>query len=278
MPRPWTQWTDAAIAPRGDSREEWWIVNELLTRLGVSSPGDPWDVIRDIVADSPVARQHGLTIEEIARHPHGIAIGGDAPVGVAADRIGVYTQGRTTRVQLAAHDMLDELARLQDAPPPSGELLLVGRRDLRSMNSWLHNVRGGRAHPPTLYVNPVDAAARNLDDGDHAEVSTHAGSITVPVEVSDDVIPGVVCYPHGWGHQGGWHTAIAHGGANVNDIIPNDVERKERVSGMSFMDGIPVTVERARRDATAGEDPPLEHHQTSTPARVAVARRTDGEP
>jgi formate dehydrogenase len=66
--------------------------------------------------------------------------------------------------------------------------------------------------------------------------------------VTDDIVAGAVSYPHGWGHRGEWSTAVEHRGANVNTIIPNDVELKEKISGMSFIDGIPVDVVRAAAD------------------------------
>ena len=103
-------------------------------------------------------------------------------------------------------------------------------------------MRGGQPRPPALHINPVDATRLGVVDGADVHVTTNAGQITVPAEITTDVSTGVVCYPHGWGHKGGWRKAVQHGGANINDIIPNTVEFKERLSGMSYMDGIAVEV------------------------------------
>ena len=107
----------------------------------------------------------------------------------------------------------------------------------------MHNVQTPRpSTTPTLHIHPADAETRNLSDGDVAAISTSIGSLDVLVEVTDTMHPGTVSYPHGWGHRGGWTTAIEHGGVNINLIVPNDLATKDPLSGMSLLDGVPVRI------------------------------------
>jgi formate dehydrogenase len=107
----------------------------------------------------------------------------------------------------------------------------------------MHNVeRLVAGQRPALLMHPRDAAPRGLATGSWAEVSNRFGAIRVAVEVTEEVRPGSVCYPHGWGHQGGWRRANAAGGANVNVLSPTDPAEIDWVSGSSLMDGIDVEV------------------------------------
>jgi anaerobic selenocysteine-containing dehydrogenase len=244
MPSPWAQYTEEVVPPLGEAREEWWIVNQILERVGAPNPGDPWDTIEALIRDSPVAQRNGWTLPWVAEHEHGVALGGPPQVGAAAQRISSFTSGRTSKVQLAPPDVIAQLVGLAGLPEcPDGELLLVGRRETRSMNSWMHNVRSARAHDaPMLFMNTADAASRGIRAGDPVELRTSIGAVQVAVQPTDEIISGTVSYPHGWGHEGGWRRAVEVGGVNINEIIPNEVQTKDSLSGMSFMDGVPVAV------------------------------------
>jgi formate dehydrogenase len=245
MPRPWVQYTEPVIERIGDTREEWEVYQELLVRMGIDPGPNPWTVINQMIDDSERARAEGWTLDRIKQHPHGIELGGDVPVGVAKQRLAGYTGGERDRVDLGAGAVLDQLAALAATIVGGDELLLIGRRDLRSINSWMHNVRTPRANTtPALLIHPDDAAARGLHDGDLATVATKLGSVDLPVELTDAIHAGTVSYPHGWGHRGGWRTAVHHGGVNINLIIPNDLETKDPLSGMSLLDGVPVLVSK----------------------------------
>jgi anaerobic selenocysteine-containing dehydrogenase len=98
-------------------------------------------------------------------------------------------------------------------------------------------------------MHPNDAVALDLDDGDLVCVTSTAGSIHVPVQLTEDVRRGVVSYPFGYGHAAGWRYANQLGGANVNVLTPNDLDSKDPLSGASWLDGIPVSCRRAE---TAG--------------------------
>src|SRR5262249_29179197 len=147
------------------------------------------------------------------------------------------TKDRT--VHLAPQAYLDDLARLAARATPTG-LVLIGRRQLRSNNSWMHNserlVEGPPRCPPLIH--PRAATARGLTDGTPATVKTARGSIEVPVEISDEMMPGVVSVPHGWGHaRAGTRLRVAATapGASVNDIL--DPAIVDELSGTSALTG-----------------------------------------
>ena len=151
-----------------------------------------------------------------------------------------------------------------DRPDGEGDrpFLLVGRRHLRSNNSWMHNVNVLVKGKPrcTLQLHPDDADRLGLADGDPALVASRTGSVTVPVEVTDGILPGVVSIPHGWGHGApGTRMRIAseHAGANSNVLA--DEELFDPVSGNAVLNGIPVSVAAARRrrrlPGTSGRSP-----------------------
>ena len=125
-------------------------------------------------------------------------------------------------------------------------MVLIGRRDLRSNNSWMHNlpvlVRGPARC--TAHVHPDDAARLGLADGATARVTSRAGSIEVPVEVTEDVMPGVVSIPHGWGHDtAGAQLRVAREHAGVNTNVLTDEHDLEPLTGTAVLNGIPVELE-----------------------------------
>jgi anaerobic selenocysteine-containing dehydrogenase len=130
-------------------------------------------------------------------------------------------------------------------------MVLIGRRQLRSNNSWMHNlpalVKG--KDRCTVWVNPDDAERLGLADGAGARVSSASGELIVPVEVTDEIMPGVVSIPHGWGHDApGVRLGVAaeHAGVNSNLLAPVDVDVP---SGNAVLNGIPVEVVAADREA-----------------------------
>ncbi len=188
---------------------------------------------------------HRLSLARLRAAPHGIDLGPLQP-----GRIGSLVATRDGLVDLAPQDFVEE-ARARLLPEAdrrtNGRLALIGRRDLRSNNSWLHNsprlIKGRRRC--TLLVHPDDAAARRLATGDLAEVTSEAGSVTVPVEVTDAVRSGVVSLPHGWGHdRAGIRLAVAgrQPGASVNDVTSE--RHLDTLSGNAAFNGLPVTVRR----------------------------------
>jgi anaerobic selenocysteine-containing dehydrogenase len=131
----------------------------------------------------------------------------------------------------------------------TGSLVLIGRRDLRSNNSWMHNVEvlvKGKERC-TLLVHPDDAARVGLRDGDEAEVRSRTGKVTIPVEVTDAIRPGVVSIPHGWGHDlDGVELSVARRHPGVNSNLLADEELFDPVSGNAILNGVPVEVRPVR--------------------------------
>jgi anaerobic selenocysteine-containing dehydrogenase len=153
------------------------------------------------------------------------------------------------QIDLAPEPILEDLPRLEarlGGPAPA--LVLIGRRHLRSNNSWMHNLHPLVKGPArcTLLVSPADAQARGLVDGGRAEVKSRVGRVVADVEVTDAMMPGVVSLPHGWGHdlapEGSLHTARAHAGVNVNRL--SDETLVDQPSGNAAFNGVPVEIAR----------------------------------
>ena len=182
----------------------------------------------------------GLSLGKIEAHPHGIDLGPLRP------RLPEVLRTTSGKIDLAPAILLADLERLQVARDAvSGSLLLVGRRHLRSNNSWMHNLpglAGGRARC-TLHVHPSDAQRLGLSDGARARVTARVGEVEVVVEVTDAIMPGVVSLPHGWGHddaEARLHVAAQQPGVNSNRLC--DEERIEPLAGNAILNGIAVAV------------------------------------
>jgi anaerobic selenocysteine-containing dehydrogenase len=154
------------------------------------------------------------------------------------------------RIELAPEPLVRDVERLDQAlaARASSELLLIGRRQLRSNNSWMHNVPklvSGKDRC-TLLVHPADAQRLGLGSGARARISSRVGSVVAPVEVSDEVMQGVVSLPHGWGHDRPGvqlHVATRHPGVSANDVV--DEQLFDPLSGTSHLNGVPVHIEPA---------------------------------
>ena len=187
------------------------------------------------------ARPGGLSLELLEAHPHGIDFGPLEP------RLPDALATESGKVELAPPQLVDDLARLESAlaVTAAGGMVLVGRRQLRTANSWTQNVqvlvRGKDSCVAQLH--PDDAGRIGLVDGATATIRSAAGSIDVPVEVTDVVMPGVVCVPYGWGHGlPGTRQGVATGHAGVNVNILTDASVVDPMSGNAVLNGIPVTV------------------------------------
>jgi anaerobic selenocysteine-containing dehydrogenase len=187
---------------------------------------------------------HRMTLKDLASRPHGVDLGPLQP------RLGEIVATRGRRIHLFPAPLAADLARLERtlSGPPDASLSLVSRRTLRSMNSWLHNSERMVKGPArcTLQMHRDDARARGLEHGSQVEVASRVGRIRALLEVSDEMMPGVVSMPYGWGHdRPGTRLSVAsrRPGASMNDLA--DERRYDHVSGTSVVDGIPVTVEKA---------------------------------
>jgi anaerobic selenocysteine-containing dehydrogenase len=182
----------------------------------------------------------GLSLDVLLDNPHGVDLGALEP------RLPDVLRTPSGMVELAPEPIVADVERLRaalDAPP--AEMTLVGRRDLRSNNSWMHNVEVLVKGKPrcTLHVHPDDAARLGLADGADAAVASRTGRVTIPVEVTDAIRPGVVSIPHGWGHDlDGVELSVARRHAGVNSNLLADDELMDPLSGTSVLNGIPVEV------------------------------------
>jgi anaerobic selenocysteine-containing dehydrogenase len=150
------------------------------------------------------------------------------------------------KIELAPQLLQDDLARVQaDLAAPTPELVIIGRRQLRSNNSWMHNLPAlaKGAYRCTALVHPLDAARLGLADGGAARISNGARHIEVQVEVSDEMMPGVVSLPHGWGHNlPGAQLSVAaqRPGVNLNALL--DENLRDPLSGNAVLSGVPITM------------------------------------
>lgn len=267
---PHVQYTRAMVAPKYERREEWRIFSDLAVACGAKPWGKLGNVLprlnrllarlpgrKEVTPDhllSLMMRWGGkVTLEQLEREPAGVMLPPNEPGSFLGRRVPT----KNGKVQLALDDVLADLPRLNAeadrlrARP--GRLVLIGQRDRRSHNSWMH-------HSPHIkqpagnwvVIHPDDAFERSIADGDQVEVGSDQSVIQLRARVSDEMRPGVIAVPHGWGHEGA-PEGRAHSlpGGNINEVIPGGVEHVERVSGMAIMMGHEVRVRavQTRSDA-----------------------------
>lgn len=209
--------------------------------------------VRGLAKLSPLNRHwqdlpKGLSVRTLSRLPNGVDLGPLRPCMPGR----LFTSDH--KVNLAPRRYLADLDRLHEfleQPVTTDDLLLIGRRHVRSNNTWMHNslrlVKGKERC--TLIISPKDAARSGLQAGDSAEISTATGRIVLPVEITDDIMPGVVSVPHGWGHDRsgiGQSVAATHAGASINDVISD--EEIDPLVGTSVLNGQTVQVKVWRAD------------------------------
>jgi anaerobic selenocysteine-containing dehydrogenase len=184
------------------------------------------------------ANPDGLTLERLKAAPHGIDFGPLQP------RIPEVLKTRSGRIELAPEPVIADAARLQDSLGRADDgFVLIGRRHLRSNNSWMHNVPAlaGGTNRCTLQIHPDDAAELGLTD--NASIKGPGGDLVAPIELDPGMRRGVVSLPHGWGHdRGGTRQGVAADkpGVNVNQL--NDGSQLDPLSGTAVLNGIPVVL------------------------------------
>jgi anaerobic selenocysteine-containing dehydrogenase len=259
------KFSPALFQPARDSRHDWEILLELQTRLegdGVFQRLKGKVIKRFFGADrlidlglrfGPYGAKlnpfsSGLTLRKVEAASHGIDLGPLKPCLPGRLRT------PDKHVELAPEALVKDIDRVKakfftSQEGTNGHLLLIGRRDLRSNNSWMHNserlVKG--KCQCTLLMNPTDAANRDLLSGQDVVVRSRVGSIVLPVEVSDEMMKGVVSIPHGWGHnREGVKLGVAqqHAGASINDLTDN--QSIDEVCGTAAFNGTLVSVDRVQ--------------------------------
>ncbi len=257
--------------PQEDGRlDDWEILTELTCRLAAQRHGKLSKQYLTAVASKKAGPERvldlglrlgpygkrfnplspGLSLAKLRKNPQGFDLG---PLqSTFPDRI-PEAHGP---IDLAPDLLVEDLDRLQARYAPNtdgGQLLLIGRRHLRSNNSWMHNaarLMKGKERC-TLMIHPDDAARIGVSDGDKVSISSRVGQVSAPAEVTDDMMPGVVSLPHGFGHgRDGVQLRVAtrHSGVSVNDLTD---EQSLDVSGNAAFSGVPVKVAPAAQVAAA---------------------------
>ena len=266
------RWSPPVVERTPDELADWEILLALTERLGGGPLGEPWldRLLRWLrplgvrwtptgflslllrlgpYGDRFLPWSDGLNLDKLKAAPHGIDLGALRP-GVEP-----HLYHRDKRVHLAGLRMqqaMDALERDLDAQGGAEGLVLIGRRELRSNNSWMHNVPSlvsGRERC-VLYVHPDDAARYAVRDGEMATLESRVHRGAVRIAVTDDMRPGVVSLPHGWGHadSAAWQkVAGSHAGVSANDWVDDAVV--EPIIGQSILNGVPVRLEPLHRAA-----------------------------
>jgi anaerobic selenocysteine-containing dehydrogenase len=188
---------------------------------------------------------YDLTLADLKAAPHGIDLGPLQP------RLPEVLRTPSGKVELAPPAIVADVDRLHAAMGErvNGGMVLIGRRDLRSNNSWMHNLPMLVSGPArcTAWLHPDDAQRLGLADGDPVRVSSRAGALDVPVEITEDVMPGVVSIPHGWGHSArNSRMQVAADNAGVNSNLLSDETLMDPISGTAVLNGIPVELAAVR--------------------------------
>jgi anaerobic selenocysteine-containing dehydrogenase len=263
--RNFARFARPVIERAADERADWEILLEIAERMGGGASGffvvdriirfarrfglrwTPNVMIDALLRLGPHGDRYlpwsrGLNLKRLAAMPHGTDLG---PLDPGIARRVLYRDGR---MRLAPDVIMSALAELENIGGPPPQLLLIGRRDPRTNNSWMHNVPAmvtGRERC-VLLVHPEDAERAQVRDGEVAILGSRLHSGPVPVRVSDEMMPGVVSLPHGWGHAASapWqHVASEHAGVSVNDWT--DDQDVEALVGQSILNGVPVRLRRA---------------------------------
>lgn len=265
-----TKYSPPLFRAASDTRHDWEILLELQTRMQHDGPFSGLigrtkrELIRRFVGPERIldlglrfgpygARVNpfskGLSLRKVRKAVHGIDLGPMTPC--LPERLRTADKC----IELTPEVLVKDLERVKArflAPvsfESNGHLLLIGRRQLRSNNSWLHNserlVKGNPAKPAcTILMHPADAAHRQLTRGQKVVVRSRVGSVVLPLEVSEEIMPGVVSIPHGWGHdQPGIQLGVAqqYAGTSINDLTDNLTV--DALCGTAAFNGTPVTVE-----------------------------------
>jgi anaerobic selenocysteine-containing dehydrogenase len=259
------KYSETVMPPAPDTREDWEILYELGMRLGGLHLGPKavdraarlaWrlglrispDRILDLLVrlgpygDKFVGK--GLNLAKIRQAPHGIDLGPLVP----SRKKKIHTSSGL--VELAPPLLVADVPRVERwlTEQRGSGLVLIGRRHLRTNNSWMHNVHSLTKGPDraTLLLHPTDAERFGLTQGQRARITSRVGTVTMPVETTFDIMPGVVSMPHGYGHAPSRDTQRIAGrlpGASINDLT--DDSFVEPLTGTAILNGVPVTVEAA---------------------------------
>ena len=263
-----TKFSPPLFKRSADTRHDWEILLELETRMKNGSVGGALKrrLIKQFLTPERLldlglrfgpygARfnpfSKGLTLRKVKKSVHGIDL------GPLTRCLPGRLRTADKQIDLAPKAFVNDVERVKTRfaeHAVNGHLMLIGRRQLRSNNSWMHNserlVKGNPAKPQcSIVMHPTDAANRDLLNGQKVVVRSRVGSIVLPVEVSEEIMPGVVSIPHGWGHdRDGNQQSVAqqHAGASINDLT--DQKNIDALCGTAAFNGTKVTVSAVLKD------------------------------
>ncbi|WP_147381464.1 molybdopterin-containing oxidoreductase family protein [Nocardioides immobilis] len=268
--RPALRATQKVVEPPGECREESVILNDIARAMGLGS-AHPYAIQRLLarvgLGMTPMGmanllirtgkagdlfglRRGGWSLKKLnERAPHGVVLHEYLPLAPLKK----FIKTPDKKIPLAHPTFMGELERLKQADGDGGgsgyPLRMVGMREMTSHNSWMHN--SARLMPATrehaIRIHPVDAETVGVRNGDVVRVTSDGGAVETKALVTDEMTPGTIAMPHGWGHRGGWQRANAAGGATSNTLSTE----VENASGSTVLNGIPVRVERLDRAAGA---------------------------
>jgi anaerobic selenocysteine-containing dehydrogenase len=274
-PTPYVQYTDTVVEPEGEQRDDWWIFSELAHACGVNLFGSRvaqgvFDVDRLLRRLPLVGSRLGFTAERaialfllasrettigaLRRQPSGILRAPHRPGDFLGARV-VTDDGLVDLAPAAFVARARELDRAYERELADRDRLkLITKRETLTHNSWMHNVESF-VGPGTnyVYMHPLDARRTAVMDGDRVEVRSRTATIVLPMCETEELMPGTVAVPHGWGHGDADGLRVARGaaGANVNALAADGPDALEPLSGMAQLTGILVDVRKA---ATPGAE------------------------
>jgi len=264
---PHAQYTEPMVAPKYERRPEWQIYCDIAMAAGakksktnmVSVLGhrnrlfakipfvSDYLITPDLILDSLLKSGRQVRLKQLKKAPSGLPLKPNEANALLGKRI--FTDNG--KVQLYPEKLVNDMPRLLQAfelyKNNSDKLQLIGRRDRRTHNSWMQkNTLIKKPDGNYAMLNSADAKSRGIEHGDDVEVFTELGRVTLPALISDEVVEGVVCVPHGWGHANP-NSVIERtlSGENINSIIPGGHEHMEPISGQAIMTGMFVQVSKA---------------------------------
>lgn len=248
------RYNPAVFEASKESMHDWQIFNAVAAKINELKGKDFRPLpAPDVVVNSGIesdfygAEQNpemALTLDKIKQHPHGLDLGPLLP------GLGHRLATQNNRINAAPQIYIKDLDRLAASATAldSNQLLLIGRRHVRSNNSWMHNYHRLVKGKPRwqLLMHPDDLQKRGLSEDSQVTIESRVGAVTTSVVASDEMMPGVVSLPHGWGHQKkGIKMTIAAQQEGVNCNLLTDDKFFDKISGNAALNGVPVTVKAA---------------------------------
>ncbi len=241
------KYSEALFEKSEEQRHDWEILKELTKRFSGKENPLNLEQTLDYMLQFSSYKDSNLSVEELKKHPHGLDFGALKPQ--LPERL--FTADN--KVELAHPLFLGDLERLNAKLNESSSektlefpFSLIGRRHLRSNNSWMHNserlVKGKERC--TLLIHPKDANFLQIEDGQIVKVTSDVGQVQLPIEITDSIMPGVVSIPHGWGHhRKGTKMEVAqqHAGVSLNDLT--NAKNLDFLTGNADLSGTKVKIE-----------------------------------